>query len=183
MFAAAVASDRVQLALLGLLHVVMGGASGGIALATGNIGLKLAPQGRGTAYLAVIGLVSALAGGAAPLIGGAIAQALAQSELSLIVRWMSPARSEDMVVFGFAHWEFLFALSALLGLYVMHALSRVREGAEISERVVMQELALEALRTVNHLSSIGGVIGGVFSFARVSQWRRDGRRARDDTAG
>lgn len=182
-FAAAVASDRVQLALLGLLHVVMGGASGGIALATGNIGLKLAPQGRGTAYLAVIGLVSALAGGAAPLIGGAIAQALAQSELSLIVRWMSPARSEDMVVFGFAHWEFLFALSALLGLYVMHALSRVREGAEISERVVMQELALEALRTVNHLSSIGGVIGGVFSFARVSQWRRDGRRARDDTAG
>ena len=78
---------------------------------------------------------------------------------------------------------FLLLAVLLLGLYVMHALSRVREGAEISERVVMQELALEALRTVNHLSSIGGVIGGVFSFARVSQWRRDGRRARDDTAG
>lgn len=171
-------SPVVQLVLLYLLHFLMGAASGGIGLATGNIGLKLAPQGRGTAYLAVIGLVSAIAGGAAPLAGGAIAQWLSQSELSLIVRWISPSRTGDMVVLGFAHWEFLFALSGLLGLYVMHALSRVAEGVEISERVVMQELALEALRTVNHLSSIGGVIGGVFSFSRVSQWRRDMRRGR-----
>ena len=34
----------------------------------------------------------------------------------------------------------------------------------------------EALRTVNHLSSIGGMIGGVLPFSRVSQWRRDMRR-------
>jgi len=175
-FAAAADLAQVRLVLLYLLHVLMGAASGGIGLATGNIGLKLAPQGRGTAYLAAIGLVAALAGGAAPLLGGALAQWLAQSELALIVRWTSPAHAEDMVVLGFAHWEFLFALSALLGLYVMHALSRVSEGAEISERVVMQELALEALRTVNHLSSIGGMIGGVLPFSRVSQWRRDMRR-------
>ena len=182
-FADAGNSPRMQLVLLYLLHVLMGAASGGIGLATGNIGLKLAPQGRGTAYLAVIGLVSAVAGGVAPLAGGAIAQWLAQNELSLIVRWMSPSHVDDMVVLGFAHWEFLFALSALLGLYVMHALSRVAEGPEISERVVMQELALEALRTVNHLSSIGGVIGGVFSFSRVSRWRREIRRGRSDGPG
>jgi MFS family permease len=157
-FAAAADLAQVRLVLLYLLHVLMGAASGGIGLATGNIGLKLAPQGRGTAYLAAIGLVAALAGGAAPLLGGALAQWLAQSELALIVRWISPAHADEMVVLGFAHWEFLFALSALLGLYVMHALSRVSEDAEISERVVMQELALEALRTVNHLSSIGGMI-------------------------
>jgi hypothetical protein len=44
------------------------------------------------------------------------------------------------------------------------------------ERVVIQELALEALRTVNHLSSLGGLLGSAFSFARISQWRREFRR-------
>jgi len=52
----------LKLGLLYVLHVAMGAATGGIGLATGNLGLKLAPQGEGTAYLAVIGLVSALCG-------------------------------------------------------------------------------------------------------------------------
>jgi MFS family permease len=173
-------SAQLQLLLLYLLHILMGAASGGIGLATGNVGLKLAPQGRGTSYLAVIGLVTALAGGIAPLAGGAIAQWLSASELTFLVRWMSPSRNAELAVLSFAHWEFLFAMSAFLGLYVMHALSRVEEGAEISERVVIQELALEALRTVNHLSSVGGIVGGVFSFARVSQWRREIRQERVD---
>ncbi|MDM0032237.1 MFS transporter [Variovorax sp. J22P271] len=169
-------SARFELFLLYLLHVVMGFASGGIGLATGNLGLKLAPQHRGTSYLAVIGLVAAVAGGIAPIAGGAIAQYFTYSELTVVMRWLSPARTNEVALLSFAHWEFLFALSAVMGMYVMHALSRVREGDEISERVVVQELALEALRTVNHLSSLGGVLGGVFSFARISKWRRDSRR-------
>jgi MFS family permease len=150
----------------------MGMASGGISLATGNLGLKLAPQGKGTSYLALIGLVSALAGGMSPIIGGAIAQWFSERELSVIVRWVSPVRAQEMAVLNFAHWEFLFALSAAIGLYVMHALSRVTEGKDISERVVMQELGLEAMRTVNHLSSIGGVLGTIFSFDRLVERRR-----------
>ena len=38
--------------LLVALHVLMGVAMAGITLATGNIGLKLAPSGEGTSYLA-----------------------------------------------------------------------------------------------------------------------------------
>ncbi|GGX03946.1 hypothetical protein GCM10007242_06330 [Pigmentiphaga litoralis] len=159
----------VQLTLICLLHVVMGAASGGIGLATGNLGLKLAPRDQGTAYLAAIGLVSAAAGGVAPIAGGALAQAFSANELSVIVRWVSLAGTSDVSVVRFAHWEFLFALSAMLGIYVMHALSRIQEGDEYSERRVIQELGLEALRTVNHLSSIGGVLGGVFPFERISQ--------------
>jgi hypothetical protein len=41
---------------------------------------------------------------------------------------------------------------------------------------VIQEFALEALRTVNHLSSIGGVLGSLFPFQRLNERRR---RARD----
>lgn len=165
----------LQLALLYAVHVVMGAASGGIGLATGNLGLKLAPQGQGTSYLAAVGLASAVAGGIAPIAAGALAQGLSASELSVVVRWISPARHHEVAVLQFAHWEFLFALSAALGLYVMHALSRVREGDEISERLVIQELGLEALRTVNHLSSIGGMLGGLFPFQRLTERRRYAR--------
>lgn len=170
----------LQLDLLFLLHVAMGAASGGIGLATGNLGLKLAPQGQGTAYLAAIGLVSAVAGGLAPLAAGSLAQALQASELSVLVRWTSPGARGEVSVLAFAHWEFLFALSALLGLYVMHALSRIEEGREVSERVVVQEFALEALRGLNQLSSIGGALGNLFTFERLTErrrfWRPDGGR-------
>lgn len=157
---------ELKLVFFYLLHAVMGAASGGISLATGNLGLKLAPQGRGTSYLAVIGLTAALAGGLAPLVGGALAQWFSTRELSVVLRWVSRGQASELTVMAFSHWEFLFAFSACLGLYVMHALSGVEEGEEVSQHAVVQELALEAMRTVNHLSSIGGVLGSVFSFAR-----------------
>ena len=165
----------LRLMLLFGFHAVMGAASGGIGLATGNLGLKLAPQGEGTPYLAAIGLVSALAGGLAPIAAGSLAQWFEARELSMVLRWISPARAAELAVFHFAHWEFLFAISAALGLYVMHALSRVREGDEISERLLIQELGLEALRAVNHLSSIGGLLGMLFPFGRLSERRRPWR--------
>jgi len=165
-------------ALLLVLHVLMGVAGGGIGLATGNLGMKLAPRDSATAYLAAIGLVGAAAGGMAPLVGGALAQWFSERKLSLVVRWVSPNHVNEVSALSFAHWEFLFALSALLGLYVMHAASRIREGAEVSERLVIREMGLEALRTVNQLSSVGGLVGSVFPFGRLSERRRSSRTAR-----
>lgn len=165
----------LQLVLLFGVHLLMGAASGGIGLATGNLGLKLAPQGQGTAYLAAVGLVCAIAGGVAPLLAGAAAEWFQARQLSIVVRWVSPLAVNEVSVARFAHMEFLFATSALLGLYVMHALSRIGEGSEISERRVMQELGLEAMRSVQQLSSIGGALGALFPFDRLSERRLFGR--------
>lgn len=170
-FAEIAGDATVQLALLAVIHLVLGVAGGGIGLATGNLGLKLAPQGRGTAYLAAIGLVSAFAGGIAPIAAGTLAQVLQASEVSAVVRWSSLSAMGEFAVASFAHWEILFALSALLGLYVMHALSRVREGADVSERQVIQEFALEARRSLTSLSSVGGALGSLFPFERLTERR------------
>jgi MFS family permease len=161
-----------QLGLLYGIHFVMGIATGGIGLATGNLGLKLAPQGEGTSYLAAIGLASAVAGGISPVVAGALAQAFRASELSAVVRWTSPGGFGEVALVSFAHWEFLFALSALMGLYVIHALSRVQEGREVSERQVVQAFALEAWRSLNSLSSIAGALGSLFPFERLSERRK-----------
>ena len=47
-FAALPAMTTFALPLLYVVHIAMGAAAGGIGLATGNLGLKLAPQGQGT---------------------------------------------------------------------------------------------------------------------------------------
>jgi MFS family permease len=165
------ASLGLQLTLLALVHVVMGVASGGIGLATGNLGLKLARAGEGTSYMAAIGLVSAAAGGLAPLVAGAWIQHLQASQFAIVLRWVSGSASHEISVLRLFHVEFVFVASALFGLYVMHALSRVEEGEEVSERRVMQELRMEAGQTVDQLSSIAGLLGGVFMFDRLSDRR------------
>lgn len=161
-----------RFALLGVLHIAMGCASGGIGLAAGNLGLKLAPHGHATSYLAAIGLVTAVCGGIAPIAAGAIAQLFEAREFSVVVRWVGISRVSEASVLTFAHWEFVFGLSALVGLYVMHALSRIREGDEISERAVMQAFALEAMSSMKQLSSVGGALGAFFTFERLTERRR-----------
>jgi MFS family permease len=138
----------LTLPLLALIHLVLGAASGGIGLATGNLGLKLAPQGRGTAYLATVSVAGALAGGIAAILGGALAEWFASRQLELLLHWSSPSAHNALTVVNFQHWEFLFALAFALGGYVLHALSRIDEGPEISERAAMQQLVFEARSAV-----------------------------------
>ena len=166
----------LQLALLIAMHVVMGVASGGIGLATGNLSLKLAPPRDATSYLATVGLVSAAAGGLAPLLAGATAARLQASQFSLVLRWVSNSAAHELAVFHIGRLEFLFAIAAFLGLYVIHTASRIVEGREVSERRVVQELMLEASRTVEQISSIGGLLGGIFVFDRFTERRIRFRR-------
>ena len=147
----------LTLPLLYLIHLIMGAASGGIGLATGNLGLKLAPQGRGTSFLAAVGLAGAAAGGLASLTGGGLADWFSARELNVLVHWASASASHQITVIKFQHWEFLFAISFLLGWYVLHALSRIDEGSEHSERQVIQQFVEEASRSISQLSPIEGL--------------------------
>ena len=162
----------LTLPLLYVIHVIMGAASGGIGLATGNLGLKLAPQGRGTSFLAAVGLAGAAAGGLASLTGGALADWFSARELNVLVHWASARASHEIIVIKFQHWEFLFALSFLLGWYVLHALSRIDEGREHSERQVIQQFVEEASRSISQLSPIEGLKNVVlFPFGRMRDRR------------
>ncbi|HWI13095.1 MAG TPA: MFS transporter [Burkholderiales bacterium] len=177
---------RLVLPALYLIHAIMGAAGGGIGLATGNLGLKLAPQGRGTTYLSAIGIVNSIAGGLASVVGGALAQWFTSSQLSLVIRWASVSRYAEVAVIEIARWQFLFAISFVLGFYVLHALSRIDEGEEFSERLVAQQFGLEALRTVNQLSSVAGLLGNFISFGRLTErrlfWRTPRPLAKEERA-
>ncbi|HYG55984.1 MAG TPA: MFS transporter [Burkholderiales bacterium] len=174
----------LTLPLIAIIHVVMGMASGGIGLATGNIGLKLAPQGRGTAYLASVSLAGAFAGGMAALMGGALADWFASVELTLQLRWSSLTTSGQIVAMQFQHWEFLFGIAFALGLYVLHALSRVQEGPEVSEREVIRDFVMQAGRVFGEMSStVATSLAIVFPFGRVFDRRRRTRASERQLLG
>ncbi|MBF0333817.1 MAG: MFS transporter [Alphaproteobacteria bacterium] len=143
--------------LLFLIHIAMGTASAGITLASGNICLKLAPQGRATAFLATSSMVNSLAAGIAPIIGGIFADDFVARELALVIRWASSGETGEFLTLRFRHWDFFFAFAALLGIYALHRLTLVREEGQPHEKILLQELMMDARRTMRNLSPVAGL--------------------------
>lgn len=159
--------------LLILLHVAMGFTVAGVSLASGNIGLKLAPRGRGTAYLAASSIVNSLAAGIAPIIGGLFADDFSARELSLVVRWVSGPEATEFITLRLRHWDFFFLFACLFGIYSLHRLTLVEEEGQGKDVAMMQEIVAETRRTVAGASSVAGLrLMTAFPFGRIVQAAR-----------
>jgi MFS family permease len=143
--------------LLIIIHVVMGLASAGVSLASGNIGLKLAPEGQATAYLATNTIMNSVAAGIAPILGGKFADFFVGRQLAWTLEYTSPTGKFSLPTLNLQQWDFFFALAFLIGLYSLHRLAMIKEVGEVEEKVVMNELFAEVAGQVRTLSSIEGV--------------------------
>jgi len=143
--------------LLVMIHIFMGISMAGVTLASGNIGLKMAPKGEATAYLAASNLVNSLAAGVAPILGGKFADFFAARQLSLMLKWTSPAKELTFQTLNFQHWDFFFLFAFLIGFYSIHRLTKVKEIGEVEEDIVIQELISQVKRNMRNLSSVGGL--------------------------
>jgi len=143
--------------LLVIIHIVMGLSSAGVSLASGNIGLKLAPQGQATAYLATNTIVNSVAAGIAPILGGKFADFFANRQLEWTLKYTSPTGEFSLPTLNLQQWDFFFALAFLIGLYSLHRLAMIKETGEVEEKIVMNELFSEVGGQVRTLSSIEGL--------------------------
>ncbi|MGA7306550.1 MAG: MFS transporter [Rhodothermales bacterium] len=143
--------------LLVTLHVLMGIAMAGITLATGNIGLKLAPKGEGISYLASINVFNALAAGLAPLFSGGLVDFFVTRRLSWTIQYASPTGQTTIDLLNFQQWDFLFFLSFVIGLYAVHRLSMVVEQGEVEEKVVVSELVAAFGRELREFSTVATI--------------------------
>jgi len=143
--------------LLVVIHIVMGLASAGVSLASGNIGLKLAPKGQATAYLATNTVVNSAAAGVAPVLGGKFADFFAGRELAWTLKYTSPTGQFSLPTLNLQQWDFFFALAFLIGLYSLHRLAMIKEVGEVEEKVVVNELFTEVRGQVRILSSVEGL--------------------------
>ena len=140
--------------LLLLIHLLSGFAAAGVNLASANIGLKLAPRGESTAYLAARGSIVAIAGSIAPIIGGLLGDLLSRYTLSLTI-------IEDpnglYPLYSITGFSFVFVLSAVFGLYALHKLALVKESGEVEEKIVIDAIFAETRRNVKTLSTVDGL--------------------------
>jgi len=143
--------------LLIIIHIVMGLSSAGVSLASGNIGLKLAPEGQATAYLAANTIMNSVAAGIAPILGGHFADFFANRQLEWTLKYTGPGREFTLPTLNLQQWDFFFALAFVIGLYSLHRLAMIKEEGEVEEKVVMNELFAEVSGQVRTLSSVEGL--------------------------
>ena len=143
--------------LLIVIHIFMGISTAGINLATVNIGLKMAPKGQATAYLAANSVVISLAAGTAPILGGMFADFFVGQELSWTLRWTGTGGELAIQTLSLQHWDFFFVLAFLVGLYSIHRLAMVSEVGEVEEKIVIHELVAEVRRRMVNFSTVSGL--------------------------
>ncbi len=167
-----------------LLHLLMGASVAGVTLTSTNIALKLSPKGTATAYVAASAIVTAVAAGVAPLVGGALADFFARRSLELVVRWDSPDRALNLPL-TLTSWDFYFLIAGLLGIYAIHRLSLVQEHGEIDRREMVNQVIGETWRGLRNMSSVAGLRAATDLPASLIRdanlrvrWHRTQRRSR-----
>ena len=163
--------------LLILIHILMGISLAGVSLASGNISLKLAPQGQATSYLAASTFTNSVAAGIAPILGGLFVDFFAERELIWTLIWKDPVRELVFVTLDLKQWEFFFLFAFLLGLYSLHRLSAVQEEGEAKEEEVVNELIAGVRRDMQNFSPAGGLRDMVkFPFSAIRDRRTKKKR-------
>ena len=143
--------------LLVVLHVLAGVASAGVTLTIGTIGMKLAPQGQATAYLAGAGLATSLGAGIGPLLGGLFADFFSERQLSLTLGWLDPSRSISVGALYLTGFDFLFSMAFILGLATLVLLAAIREEGEVSREVALESLYAPMRSLSRPFSTVAGV--------------------------
>ena len=143
--------------VLAAIHILSGMSVAGVSIASGNIALKLSPEGNAHGYMTVFGLAASATGAFAPIVGGALADFFAQRQLSLTLNWSAPGEQLRMCAMDLKALDFVFALAFLIGLYSLHRLGRVTEAGEATEKAVAEELLSEMAMPLRAVSSVAGI--------------------------
>ncbi|MCB1120548.1 MAG: MFS transporter [Verrucomicrobiae bacterium] len=147
------------LPLLVLIHVLVGISTAGVNLCVGNLALKSAPKGKATAYLASNTVVAGIAATLGPLVGGLLGDFFEMSELKFTLTFtqLAEAESVNLPALNFRGLDFVFILSALLGVYAMHRLAFVKEHSRSEEPLGLDTLFYETRKAVVHVSNVAGI--------------------------
>jgi len=143
--------------LLVLLHILAGIAAAGVTLTISTIGMKLAPEGKATAYLAGAGLAMSVGAGIGPLLGGRFADFFSVRQLSLSFTWVDPTRQLDIGALHLTGFDFLFGITFVLGLLTLSLLATIREEGEAGREVLLEALRSPVRELTRPLSTIPGL--------------------------
>ncbi|MBN1191958.1 MAG: MFS transporter [Dehalococcoidales bacterium] len=140
--------------LLVILHVFAGIANAGVTLTVGTIGLKLAPRGEATPFLAGASLATNLGAGLGPLCGGLLADFFSKRQLNLTFTWIDPSGTVQLPALSIIGFDFLFGIAFILGVITLGTLATVREQGEVGREVILESLFFPTREMSRPMSSV-----------------------------
>ena len=156
--------------LLVLLHIFAGIATAGVTITIGMIGLKLAPHGQSTPYLAGASLATSIGSCLGPLAGGFLADFFDARKFVVHFEWTDPSRVLDWAAIDLSGFDFLFAIAFIIGLITLNILIGVREEGEASREQVLNELMGQTRTITRAVSSVPGLnFVGMFPFNHLKR--------------
>ena len=147
----------LTLPMLAVLHVFFGIVTAGINVSMGTLGMKLAPEGNATPYLAGASLAANLGAGTSPLIGGIFADFFSSRAFNINVEWVDAAQAIQLPASSLTGFDFLFAIAFLTGLLTMNTLAAVREEGEAGRDAAMEELLENSQGVARMVNSVPGL--------------------------
>jgi len=135
-------SMTYRLAILIVMSVFSGIATGGINLALGNIGMKLAPRREAMAYMSSLNMVVASFSAISPLIGGLLADFFSTQNLVWSFELKGADGIRTLEIVNLHGWSFLFIIGGFLALVSLKLLSAVQEKGEIQKEHVLQYMQI-----------------------------------------
>ena len=147
-----------NLALLFIIHVGSGIATGGINLSLTNISLKLAPKANAIVYLSVNNIITALFSSLGPMTGGLLADFFLNRRLSVTAQWISPHFNKVFKLIALHEWNFLFLISALLSLFALEFLGRIKETGEVEKDIVKRIMRTRIKSNLKEYFLLGNII-------------------------
>ena len=143
--------------LLVLLHILAGIATAGMNVTQGTIAMKLSPEGQATSYLASSSLAISMGAALGPLLGGQLADFFADRSFRISFEYISGGDVSMLSPLHLTGFDFLFAISFLLGLGVLGSLALVREEGEAPSGAVMDDLLAPMRSMIRPMSSVPGM--------------------------
>jgi MFS family permease len=156
-FAAMPEKHFLTMHLLVVLHILAGIANAGVTLTVSTIGLKLAPQGESTSYLAGTSLATNLGAGVGPLFGGLLADFFHVRQLNLTFTWLDPVSAIQFPALSIIGHDFLFAIAFIIGLITLGVLVRIREEGEVGREVILASMIAPMREFSQPMSSVPGL--------------------------
>lgn len=160
-----------NLALLALIHILMGFSNAGINLSLTNIGLKLAPQADAIVYLSAKNVITAIFSALAPLLGGSLADYFTGRHLKIDAEWGGPSWTKAFHLVELHEWNFLFAFGAILALIAVNRLARVKETGEVEKDTVVRIMRSTLRNNLKENFIVGNLMNG-YSHLRSAFRRR-----------
>ncbi|MFX0018955.1 MAG: MFS transporter [Promethearchaeota archaeon] len=145
----------LTLPILFLIHICYGISIAGITLAISNINMKLSPKGKANWYLAITTVVTSIALGISPIIGGILADFFKYSEFSWSLNWTSQNGTVSFQILNLQGIDFFFIIAFFIGLLSIHRLSLIAEEGEVNNKIILSQLILEIRKNMKILYHLG----------------------------